>query len=195
MIPSRPHNGALVDLLDRVLDKGLVLQADLIISLAGVPLIGVCLRAALASMETMLRYGLMTDWDEKSRIFREGAADRRAAVLLEGEQAVYKGLGACRLEGGLYKTWQYGHVYVTSRRLLIHQEIFDRVLLEIPLGEIRSVSLEPGEEGRGTEVTLQLRKEEVRRVRAADPMPLLSALETTMEQHGLRRLMEFALPT
>jgi hypothetical protein len=51
----------LVDLLDRVLDKGLVLDADLIISLAGVPLIAVSLRAAIAGVETMAKYGMMRE--------------------------------------------------------------------------------------------------------------------------------------
>ncbi len=51
-----------MDLLDRVLDKGLLINADVIISLAGVPLIAVNLRAAIASVETMLEYGLMRDF-------------------------------------------------------------------------------------------------------------------------------------
>ncbi len=59
--------GALVDLLDRVLDRGLVIQADIVISLAGVPLIGINLRAALAGMETMVKYGLMQEWDQRIR--------------------------------------------------------------------------------------------------------------------------------
>jgi hypothetical protein len=67
MEPTRNSHATLVDLLDRVLDKGLVIQADIIISVAGVPLIGVNLRAALAGMETMLQYGLMKDWDERIR--------------------------------------------------------------------------------------------------------------------------------
>ncbi len=64
---SRPR-ATLVDLLDRVLDRGLVINADIIISLAGVPLIGVNLRAALAGMETMVKYGLMTEWDQTLRV-------------------------------------------------------------------------------------------------------------------------------
>ena len=60
-------DGTLVDLLDRVLDRGLVINADIIICLAGVPLIGINLRAALAGMETMVKYGLMTEWDERIR--------------------------------------------------------------------------------------------------------------------------------
>lgn len=54
---------SLVDLLDRVLERGLVVDADIVISLAGVPLIGIKLRAALAGMETMVRYGVMTELD------------------------------------------------------------------------------------------------------------------------------------
>jgi len=56
-----------VDLLDRVLDRGLVVQADIIISVAGIPLIGISLRAALAGVETMLQYGMMREWDQKVR--------------------------------------------------------------------------------------------------------------------------------
>ena len=69
MEPMRHSQATLVDLLDRVLDKGLVINADLIISLAGVPLIGVNLRASLAGMETMLKYGVMADWDERTRLW------------------------------------------------------------------------------------------------------------------------------
>ncbi len=67
MEPTRNSHATLVDLLDRVLDKGLVINADLIISLAGVPLIGVNLRAALAGMDTMLKYGVMKEWDQQTR--------------------------------------------------------------------------------------------------------------------------------
>jgi len=62
----RPQ-ATLVDLLDRVLDRGVVINADIIISLAGVPLIGVNLRAALAGMETMVKYGIMKEWDDRIR--------------------------------------------------------------------------------------------------------------------------------
>ncbi len=67
MEPTRDTHYTLVDLLDRVLDKGVVLYADIIVSVAGIPLIGVNLRAALAGMETMLSYGVMQEWDEKVR--------------------------------------------------------------------------------------------------------------------------------
>ncbi len=66
MQPTREGRASIVDLLDRVLDKGLILNADLIISLAGVPLIAVSLRAAIAGVETMARYGLMSALIEPS---------------------------------------------------------------------------------------------------------------------------------
>ena len=62
MEPTRQGRATLVDLLDRVLDKGLLINADMIISLAGVPLIAVNIRAAIASVETMLEHGLMRDF-------------------------------------------------------------------------------------------------------------------------------------
>jgi len=67
MEPTRELHGTLSDLLDRVLDKGLIVNADLIITLSGIPLIAVNLRAAIAGMETMLEYGVMADWDERIR--------------------------------------------------------------------------------------------------------------------------------
>jgi len=67
MEPTRDARITLVDLLDRVLDKGLIINADIIISVAGIPLIGVNLRAALAGMETMVKYGVMKEWDERIR--------------------------------------------------------------------------------------------------------------------------------
>lgn len=68
MEPTRDAHATLVDLLDRVLERGLVLDADLMIHMAGIPLLGVKLRAALAGMDTMLRYGIWKDWDTAQRI-------------------------------------------------------------------------------------------------------------------------------
>lgn len=48
----------LLDIVDRVLDKGLVINADISISVAGMELLGIKIRAALASFETAARYGL-----------------------------------------------------------------------------------------------------------------------------------------
>lgn len=49
---------SLADVVDRVLDKGLIINADIAISLAGTELLGIKIRAALASFETAARFGL-----------------------------------------------------------------------------------------------------------------------------------------
>jgi hypothetical protein len=67
MLPTRDSKTTLVDLLDRVLTKGLILDADVIIQVAGIPLLGLKLRAALAGIETMLNYGIWEDWDKAQR--------------------------------------------------------------------------------------------------------------------------------
>lgn len=66
-LPNAYRRATLVDLLDRVLDKGVYLRADLVISVAGIPLIGVTLSAAVAGVETLLDYGIMSDWDQAIR--------------------------------------------------------------------------------------------------------------------------------
>ncbi len=67
MNPTRDTHTTLVDLLDRILDKGLILDADIIIHVAGIPLIGVKLKAAIAGIETMLKFGIWEDWDAAQR--------------------------------------------------------------------------------------------------------------------------------
>jgi hypothetical protein len=56
---ARDTDGAgLADVVDRILDKGLVINADIMVSVSGVELLGIKIRAALASFETAARYGL-----------------------------------------------------------------------------------------------------------------------------------------
>jgi len=49
---SRPHENALVDLLDQLLAGGVVLHGDLVLAVADIDLVQVNLRALLASVET-----------------------------------------------------------------------------------------------------------------------------------------------
>lgn len=48
----------LADVVERILDKGLVINADIVISLAGTELLSIKIRAALASFETAAKWGL-----------------------------------------------------------------------------------------------------------------------------------------
>lgn len=51
-------SNTLFDVVERVLDKGLAINADISVSIAGTELLGIRIRAALASFETAARYGL-----------------------------------------------------------------------------------------------------------------------------------------
>jgi ribosomal protein L37AE/L43A len=55
---TKGESSGLADVIDRVLDKGLVINADICVSVAGVELLGIRIRAALASFETAAKYGL-----------------------------------------------------------------------------------------------------------------------------------------
>lgn len=57
LVPER-GSGTLVHVIETLLDKGLVLNADIMVSVAGVELLGIRIRAALASFETAAKYGL-----------------------------------------------------------------------------------------------------------------------------------------
>lgn len=59
--PERDGNNGratLIDLIDRILDKGLIINADITISLVGVELLGIKMRVSLASFATAAKYGL-----------------------------------------------------------------------------------------------------------------------------------------
>ena len=147
MEPVRNTNATLVDLLDRILDKGLVIYADVIVSVAGIPLIGVNLRAALAGMETMLEYGVMMDRDEKSRAREREHRKKKSAgscgevPLIEGEEIILKMLGSYRDTEGIYSTWRPGLLYLTDKRLYLYQKDFNEILFQTPLEEIKAMAL------------------------------------------------------
>jgi L-cysteine desulfidase len=55
--PTRSQ-GDLAELIETLLDKGVVINADIAVSVGDTELLGVKLRAALASFETAAEYGL-----------------------------------------------------------------------------------------------------------------------------------------
>lgn len=58
MKPVKERGSNLVDVIDVILDKGLIINADITVSVAGVELLGIKVRAALASFATAAQYGL-----------------------------------------------------------------------------------------------------------------------------------------
>lgn len=57
----------IVDLVDVLLRDGAVLRADVIVTVADVPLVGISLSAAIAGIETMNEYGMFQEWDGSKR--------------------------------------------------------------------------------------------------------------------------------
>ena len=80
MRPQKDEN-AIVDLLDVLLDEGVMIQADVLITVADVPLVGINLRAAIAGMATMHEYGFFEDWDEAVRARRSDFEKVESASL------------------------------------------------------------------------------------------------------------------
>jgi hypothetical protein len=78
--PTRDDD-AVVDLLDVLLRDGAMIQADIIVTVADVPLIGINLRAAVAGMATMREYGFFEDWDAATRT--QAVGEQRAATRRE----------------------------------------------------------------------------------------------------------------
>lgn len=134
MEPSRDINATLVDLLDRVLEKGLLINADIIISVANIPLIGVNLKAAIAGMETMLKYGMMQDWDMAQRAIANG--EKQKPILIEDEKIISETFASYYYRGGIYKAWRTGQLYITDKRVVLFRQEPYEILLEINLEEI-----------------------------------------------------------
>ncbi len=78
-VRDRDRGGSLADVIEVILDKGLVINADITVSVAGVELLGIKIRAALASFATAARYGL----EFPSGTNLEGSAWQQAQILKE----------------------------------------------------------------------------------------------------------------
>lgn len=81
MKPTRSED-AVVDLLDVILRDGVVVEADVIISVADVALVGISLRAAIAGMTTMTEYGVFED-HRAERMETDSPASSGEATLPE----------------------------------------------------------------------------------------------------------------
>jgi len=197
MEPTRDARVTLVDLLDRVLDKGLVIQADVIISVAGVPLIGLNLRAALAGMETMLQYGMLTGWDEQIRGLERARVASSEPRLLESEKMILASFGSYWAAQGIYTAWRSGSLYLTDRRLLIWNRAYKELILEVPLTSVQAMELKvqdgPASAHEAKELLLLVEGDQVARIRCAQIQQLKIALEERTRLAGLSLKVQAAL--
>ena len=85
-VERSPSGSSLIDVLDRVLDKGIVIDAWVRVSLVGIDLVTVEARIVVASIETYLKYseaiGLSTP-GSRPRELSAGAADELDRMRLE----------------------------------------------------------------------------------------------------------------
>jgi len=188
LLPSRYRKATLVDLLDRVLEKGLVINADIIISVAGIPLLGVNLRAAVAGMETMLKYGLMREWDERTREWEREHIEKREPLLLAEEEILLRMYGAHWYSKGIYRAWQPGHLYLTNKRLFLFRREPGEMLFETALAKIKGLAIKRETHFTGIErdmVCLTLNPGRLAYLYAERPKELLEAIRGRMKVLGL----------
>jgi len=128
------------DILQKLLDKGLVLNADLIMSVAGVPLLGVNLKAAIAGIETMLEYGMMEAWDKRTREWYEKEYAKKVEVpLTMDEEIITKAFGSVWSNQGIVNTWKPGLWYLTNNRLFLWRKEPTEIVFEAPLDKIEGL--------------------------------------------------------
>lgn len=85
--PSRSQSD-LADMVEVLLEKGVVINADIAVSVGDTELLGVEIRAAIASFETAAQYGLeFPAGTDLERVDRAAAGGRRLAIDEETEDA------------------------------------------------------------------------------------------------------------
>jgi len=138
--PVRDPQATLPDLMEVLLNRGVVLHLDLIISVADIPLIGVSLKAAIAGIETMLEYGMMRSWDEQTRAWVQRSITRTVPFLPD-EELIARMPGGCELTEP-YRTWRPGTLYLTNRRLFVFRREPREMLWEARLEAVQSIDTE-----------------------------------------------------
>lgn len=196
MEPTRDTHATLVDLLDRILDKGLVLDADLIIHVAGVPLVGVKLKAFLAGMETMLEYGIWRDWDEAQRaVATEEQRRKKAVPLAQGEKVLLQTFASHWHGEGQYHSWRPGHLHVTDRRVLLSRKEPAGILFQCTFGDITGIATRRKPDAHSDEVDylyLLLRSGELALLHTSNAAAVAGAIDKRMKTLGF--MLEEDLP-
>jgi len=86
-VERSPSGSSLIDILDRVLDKGIVIDAWVRVSLVGIDLVTVEARIVVASIETYLKYSEAVGITQPMSRPRElAAADELERVQIENAE-------------------------------------------------------------------------------------------------------------
>jgi hypothetical protein len=140
MQPTRDPRVTLSGLVEVLLNKGVYLNLDLIVTVADIPLIGVNLRTTIAGIETMLEYGMMRSWDERTRAWVRNSISRDVP-LFDGEEVVAKMAGGHRHDDDFGSVWRPGTLYLTSMRLLVFRRDPPEVLWQAALRDVQDLAL------------------------------------------------------
>lgn len=155
------------------------MNADLIISVAGIPLLGVSLNAALASIETMLDYGMMEAWDKSIREWYAQEFAHRKMPVSDGEDVLLRTFGSIWYDEGIFAAWRPGFWYITDRRLVLWRKEPAENLFEVQLEQIDGFMMgkEPHFQKERTEIYLQYGGSEVARIHVSDSRDFKEALQ------------------
>lgn len=163
MKPTKGGKATLDDLLERLLDRGVVLNLDLIIGIADIPLIGINLRAAIAAIETMLDYGMMNVWDERIRAYAEERLSTKVPQLGEGEAVILEVRGSYLYSDGVYEAWRPVHVMLSNRRLVLFRKHPVEIIWEARHPEIVDArTCERASRTHGPELVIEVRTKDGR---------------------------------
>ncbi|WP_202976094.1 gas vesicle protein [Rothia uropygialis] len=195
MQPSRDPRATLPDLIEVLLNKGVYLDLDLIISVADVPLIGVNLRTTIAGIETMLEYGMMRQWDEQTRAWVRKSMTAHLPMG-EGEEVIAKMAGG-HYQDNFYRTWRPGSAYLTNHRLIIHRRDPQETLWEANLSDITSIrplnERSIGGEHR-TRIHVELRDASTAKLSAVDPERLIGLVKEQLRHTSMSQSLEAEAP-
>jgi hypothetical protein len=81
--PMAKSELTLLDVIDRILDKGIVINGDITVSFAGVDILSLKINLVIASLETAKRYGLELPWEKW---------EKEKAKLTSKDQAKIQGM-------------------------------------------------------------------------------------------------------
>jgi hypothetical protein len=101
-LPVHSRSTGLVDVLDRVLDKGLVIAGDIKVSLAEVELLTIRIRLLVCSLDKAQEIGL--DWWRYDRSLSPGAPSTADRALRDQIRALEEKVDALTLAAGLSRT-------------------------------------------------------------------------------------------
>lgn len=182
MKPTKGGKATLDDLLERILDKGVVVNLDLVIGIANIPLIGISLRAAIAAIETMMDYGMMNVWDERIRAYAEERLACKKPCLDRGESVVFEARGSWLYSNGVYQAWRAVNILLSDRRLILFTKHPVSIAWETWLRDIAEARVcEKASQLGGKEIVMEVRVRDGRELllRSAGLDRLMDDLQTT----------------